>query len=420
MGFPASATLVTVTETYVAGDGTLETGTVEFTPSTRVYWDSDGILITLDTVVAQVVAGVLKNAAGTGSLQLPATDDADGRPSGWTWRVIEKVGGRTTKARYVQLPGSPSTRILHTLSDVEPAAPGFVRVLTVNGIPPDAAGNIDTGASAVTSVDSRTGAVTLTDLYAGAAATTAALAAKAPLASPTFTGTVSGITKGMVGLGNADNTSDANKPISTATQSALDLKAPLASPTFTGTVSGVSKSMVGLGNVDNTSDANKPISTATQTALDAKATKLIHRSAVVTSGNIQLNTGTNTWGPLTNSPTLVIPAAAGDLIGLSQTVIRQANANIFLDVGVLVSSAIVRYLATMSSTPAGEGDPGLYHTALPAKSAERRFVVASGDLSGGNVTFTMAIRNTTGASSLLLADTNTPFQWSAINYGAVS
>ena len=32
-----------------------------------------------------------------------------------------------------------------------------------------------------------------------------------------------------------------------------------------------SKSDVGLGNVDNTSDLNKPISTATQTALDLKA-----------------------------------------------------------------------------------------------------------------------------------------------------
>ncbi len=43
----------------------------------------------------------------------------------------------------------------------------------------------------------------------------------APLASPTFTGTVSGITKGMVGLGNVDNTADANKPISTAVAAAL-------------------------------------------------------------------------------------------------------------------------------------------------------------------------------------------------------
>ena len=51
---------------------------------------------------------------------------------------------------------------------------------------------------------------------------------------------------------------------------AVALKAPLNSPTFTGTVSGITKSMVGLGNVDNTTDALKPISEATQTALDAK------------------------------------------------------------------------------------------------------------------------------------------------------
>jgi hypothetical protein len=58
---------------------------------------------------------------------------------------------------------------------------------------------------------------------------------KAPTASPTFTGTVSGVTATHVGLGNVDNTSDANKPVSTATQTALDLKANLASPTLTGT-----------------------------------------------------------------------------------------------------------------------------------------------------------------------------------------
>lgn len=92
---------------------------------------------------------------------------------------------------------------------------------------------------------------------------TTALGTKAPIASPTFTGTVSGVTKTHVGLGNVDNTTDANKPISTATQTALDLKlasatasttyAPLASPTFTGTVGGVTKAMVGLSDVDNVS-----------------------------------------------------------------------------------------------------------------------------------------------------------------------
>lgn len=35
-------------------------------------------------------------------------------------------------------------------------------------------------------------------------------------------------------------------------------KAPKANPTFTGTVTGVTKAMVGLGNVDNTADVNKP------------------------------------------------------------------------------------------------------------------------------------------------------------------
>lgn len=56
------------------------------------------------------------------------------------------------------------------------------------------------------------------------------------LTSPTIT-TPTGLVKNDVGLGNVDNTTDANKPISLATQAALDLKAPIASPGFTGTPS---------------------------------------------------------------------------------------------------------------------------------------------------------------------------------------
>jgi len=44
--------------------------------------------------------------------------------------------------------------------------------------------------------------------------------------------------------------------------------ANLNNSTFTGTVSGLTKTNVGLSNVDNTSDANKPVSTATQTQLN--------------------------------------------------------------------------------------------------------------------------------------------------------
>jgi quercetin dioxygenase-like cupin family protein len=158
------------------------------------------------------------------------------------------------------------------------------------------------------------------------------------------------LNKAAVGLGNVDNTSDVNKPISTATQTALDAKAAATdlsgkldknttdtnSVYVTGATSGtqtmrsivttvtsgstalitsgavytglsgkentvttgttaqyyrgdkswqaLNKAAVGLGNVDNTSDADKPISTATQTALDAKA------AATDLSGKLDKNT----------------------------------------------------------------------------------------------------------------------------------
>ena len=63
------------------------------------------------------------------------------------------------------------------------------------------------------------------------------------------------LAKADVGLDNVDNTSDAAKPVSTAQQTALDLKANLNSPTFTGTVAGITKAMVGLGDVENKSSA---------------------------------------------------------------------------------------------------------------------------------------------------------------------
>ena len=94
----------------------------------------------------------------------------------------------------------------------------------------------DTAGSFVASLVAGTG-VTLANNSGEAATPTVTVDTTviAPLASPTFTGTVSGVTKSMVGLGSVDNTSDTGKPVSTAQQTALDLKANLASPTFTGT-----------------------------------------------------------------------------------------------------------------------------------------------------------------------------------------
>jgi hypothetical protein len=166
--------------------------------------------------------------------------------------------------------------------------------------------------------------------------------------------------KSVVGLGNVDNTSDADKPISTAVQTALNAKensvnksnittlgtsdvlfptqnavktyvdaqiSANATPDATSTVKGklklagdlggtadlptvpalankentiaagttsqywrgdktwqtLDKSVVGLGNVDNTSDADKPVSTAVQTALNGKE-DVANKSNVTTLG----------------------------------------------------------------------------------------------------------------------------------------
>lgn len=69
---------------------------------------------------------------------------------------------------------------------------------------------------------------------------------------------------GMLGTGGSEIDT-------TLMATALAAKAPINSPTFTGTVGGITKAHVGLGNVDNTSDANKPVSSAQSTAIAAKA-----------------------------------------------------------------------------------------------------------------------------------------------------
>lgn len=182
-----------------------------------------------------------------------------------------------------------------------------------------------------------------------------------------------------IGLGNVDNTSDANKPISTATQNALNTKLNVA---IKGTPNGIAeldstgkvpssqlpamsslelgetqstayrgdrgkvaydhsqstharvdatmteksstngnikingaevsvykhpdgtnphgttKSDVGLGNVDNTSDINKPISTAVKSALDGKA-NVSHGTHVTYDTNVPKNLGTASVGTAT-------------------------------------------------------------------------------------------------------------------------
>ena len=127
--------------------------------------------------------------------------------------------------------------------------------------------------------------------------------AKAPTASPTFTGTVSGITSTHVGLGNVDNTSDTNKPVSTAGQTALDLKANLASPTFTGTVT------LPSGTVTSSMIADSTIVNA-----DISSSAAIELSKLATNPLVRANhTGTQAASTISDFDTQVRTSKVTDL-----------------------------------------------------------------------------------------------------------
>ena len=143
------------------------------------------------------------------------------------------------------------------------------------------------------------------------------------------TATTGDYTATDVGLGNVTNTSDANKPVSTAQQTALNLKANLASPTFTGTVSGITKAMVSLGSVDNTADANKPVSTAQQTALNLKA----NLASPTFTGNVTMP-GTGIWNSSGN-------------VGIG-TGTPNSTLNIFGSLATTISTKTANYTLTSS------------------------------------------------------------------------
>jgi hypothetical protein len=112
------------------------------------------------------------------------------------------------------------------------------------------------------------------------------------------------VTKTQVGLPNVDNTSDANKPVSTAQATAIGVVQTDVNTheALTNNPHSVTKTQVGLSNVDNTTDAGKPVSTAQQTAIDAKVADAI-------------NNGTTTIAPSQNAvfDALALKANSADI-----------------------------------------------------------------------------------------------------------
>ena len=132
----------------------------------------------------------------------------------------------------------------------------------------------------------------------------------------------------------------------------------------------LAKADVGLGNVDNTSDANKPISTATQTALNAKQNTIFNAKAFGTTAN---TTGETQMAQIT------IPA------NTFSSVDKLAFFAMFSKVGTAFAYTIRFKISTSSSMPTGTTGQIAQVQPLATQlftKVNREFMISGGTLKG--------------------------------------
>lgn len=190
---------------------------------------------------------------------------------------------------------------------------------------------------------------------------TNSLATKAPLASPTFTGTVSGVTKAMVGLGNVDNTSDASKPVSTAQAAADAAVASAAASDATSKANAAQAAAVQRANHTGT----QAISTVDglQTALDGKQ-------------------ASGSYAAVTHSH------AIGDVTGLQTAIDGKAalgHAHSALDVTSGVFNVARLPVGTTSTTVAAGNDARFTDARIPTDGSVTDAKITSGGLSASSI-----------------------------------
>lgn len=168
----------------------------------------------------------------------------------------------------------------------------------------------------------------------------------APKANPTFTGTVTGVTKTHVGLGNVDNTSDVNKPVSTAQATAIGLKANSASPTFTGTI------VVDTTNFSTDTTTGTKIGTATTQKLGFfNATPVVQQTATTDLGTALSNLGLRAAGTAYPISTTGVVQINGPLRRTTQSVTSATTLSITTGGSiVLASNAGASYAITLPAT----------------------------------------------------------------------
>lgn len=160
------------------------------------------------------------------------------------------------------------------------------------------------------------------------------------------------VTKADVGLGNVDNTSDANKPISTAQQTALNLKANIASPTFTGTP----KSTTAAAGTNTTQIATTAF---VKTAVDNSATTIDDSITTHKADNVSHDTYV-TCATSETTAEKVVTVNGFTLVEGARITVKFANANTATVPTLKINTEVAKPLVKADGTAFKNIKAGVY------------------------------------------------------------
>ncbi len=206
----------------------------------------------------------------------------------------------------------------------------------------------------------------------------------------------------LLSINNVNNTSDADKPVSTATQSALDLKAPLASPAFTGTVTGITAAMVGAPSGSGTSTGTN---TGDQTSVTGNAGTATALQTARTINGVSFDGTAN----------ITVSAAAGTLTGTalpSGVITSSLTAVGTIATGVWQGTAITDSYIASAATWNAKQNAITFGTGVQTALSVNVGTAGSPVINGGalgtpssgnlaNCTFPTLNQNTTGSAATL-------------------